>query len=123
MIDTWFLCTSSTKPIDIKNESYICVRRHEIKAVRKTRAHQGTYSDRLLRLKHDLERALLLASDVKDREMKKQEIGVAGQDVWETRFTLIDLKRKYPTLGTKEDEELLHDKERVPKKAKTDSSG
>ena len=66
---------------------------------------------------------MVLASDVKDRELKKQEIGVAGQAVWETRFTLIDLKRKYPALGTKEDEELLHDKERVPKKAKTDSSG
>ncbi|KAK7683201.1 hypothetical protein QCA50_013874 [Cerrena zonata] len=108
---------------DTKNESYICFRRREIKAVRKTRAQQATYSDRLLRLKHDLERALLIASDVKDRELTKRESAVVGQVVWDKRFALVDLKRRYPTLGTKEDEELLHDKERIPKKAKTDTSG
>lgn len=106
---------------DTKNESYICFRRREIKAIRKTRAQQATYSDRLLRLKHDLERALLIASDVKDRELKKRESAVIGQTVWDKRFALVDLKRKFPTLGTKEDEELLHDKERIPKKAKTEN--
>ena len=62
----------------------------------------------------------MLASDVKDRELKKQEIGVAGQAVWENRFTLIDLKTGVPYSVH---EELLHDKEHIPKKAKTDSSG
>ena len=58
---------------------------------------------------------MLLASDVKDRELKKnQEIGVVGRAVWETRFTLIDLKTGVPYSVH---EELLHDKEHIPKKA------
>ena len=35
---------------DTKNESYICFRRREIKAVRKTRAQQATYGDKMQRL-------------------------------------------------------------------------
>jgi len=40
------------------------------------------------------------------------------QEVWNQRTTFSDFKRKFPTLSTKEDEELLVDKERVPKKPK-----
>jgi hypothetical protein len=36
--------------------------------------------------------------------------------VWEKRVAVADMKRKFPTLGIKEDEELLHDKERVLKR-------
>ncbi|KZP22575.1 hypothetical protein FIBSPDRAFT_952694 [Athelia psychrophila] len=42
--------------------------------------------------------------------------------VWDKRLALVDLKHKFPTLGAKEDEELLHNKERIPKRIKTDSA-
>jgi enhancer of polycomb-like protein len=37
---------------------------------------------------------------------------------WDKRFEFAELKRKFPSLGTQEDEELLLDKERVAKKPK-----
>ncbi|KAI6123163.1 hypothetical protein EDD16DRAFT_1567313 [Pisolithus croceorrhizus] len=43
--------------------------------------------------------------------------------VWENRLEFADLKRKFPSLSTKEDEELLHDKERVVKKPKVEPAG
>ena len=43
-----------------------------------------------------------------------------AQAVWEKRLTFADLKRKFPTLHDKLDEELLVDKERLVKR--TDAS-
>lgn len=103
---------------DTKNESYICFRRREIKAVRKTRAQQLTYSDKMLRLQAELTMSIDLAKCVLQREQLKREASVQGQAVWERRLALVELKRKFPSLGTKEDEELFFDKERIAKKPK-----
>lgn len=122
-------CLSSPWPIsqldetDTKNESYICFRRRESKAVRKTRAQQATYSDKMIRLQSELATAMELATSVLQREGLKREAANHGSGVWESRFLLIDLKRKFPTLGAKEDEELFYDRERVPKKIKPEMHG
>jgi len=50
----------------------------------------------------------------------KKEAAQLHQEVWNQRIFFSDLKRKFPTLSTKEDEELLIDKERVPKKPKVE---
>lgn len=105
---------------DTKNESYICFRRREIKAVRKTRASQVTFSDKLTRLQSELTTSLDLAGEVITREVMKKEVLQQSQQVWDQRFIFADLKRKFPTLSTKEDDELLIDKERVPKRIKSD---
>ncbi|KAK7031410.1 enhancer of polycomb-like protein [Favolaschia claudopus] len=107
---------------DVLNESYICFRRREIKAVRKTRASQITSSDKLLRLQSEFSYPFDLAKAVLAREGLKQESARQQQAVWEKRQAVADLKRKYPTLGDKADEELLVDKERPPKKLETSSS-
>lgn len=108
---------------DTKNESYICFRRRESKAVRKTRAQQTTYSDKMIRLQSELTTALELAKGVLQRESLKRQVAVEGKAMWERRFIAVDMKRKFPQLGSKEDEELFQDRERVPKKIKTDVSG
>lgn len=100
------------------NESYICFRRREIKAVRKTRASQVTSSDKLVRLQAELAFPLDLAKAVFMRETHKKECAHHAQQVWERRLGLVDLKRKYPSLGDRMDEELLVDKEK-PKKSET----
>jgi len=106
--------------MDTKNESYICFRRREIKAIRKTRAQQATYSDKMARLQAELITASDMANGVLRREQLKRETSVHSNAVWKKRCDLVDLKRKFPSLGTKEDEELFHDKERVAKKLKPD---
>ncbi|KZT72208.1 hypothetical protein DAEQUDRAFT_705986 [Daedalea quercina L-15889] len=107
---------------DTKNESYICFRRREIKAVRKTRAQQTTYSDKMMRLKDELITTFDLANGVLRREVLKHDAAIYGGTVWSKRFALVDLKRRLPGLGTKEDEDLFHDKERVAKKPKTETA-
>ncbi|KAF7798750.1 hypothetical protein EIP86_009975 [Pleurotus ostreatoroseus] len=42
--------------------------------------------------------------------------------MWERWFALVDLKRKFPSLGSREDEELFQDRGRMPKKIKTNFS-
>ncbi|KAG6812507.1 hypothetical protein H0H92_002506 [Tricholoma furcatifolium] len=103
---------------DTLNESYICFRRREIKAVRKTRAQQAPASDKLIRLQAELAYPLELAKTLLDRENRKKEATQGSQQVWDKRMGLVDLKRKYPSLGERGDEELLVDKEK-PKKAET----
>ncbi|OBZ78426.1 Enhancer of polycomb-like protein 1 [Grifola frondosa] len=108
---------------DTKNESYICFRRREIKAIRKTRAQQTTFSDKMFRLQAELATTLEMAKVVAQREVFKRDASVHGHELWEKRLALVDLKRHQPSLSTKEDEELLYDKERVPKKPKMEISG
>ncbi|KAI6012212.1 enhancer of polycomb-like-domain-containing protein [Pisolithus marmoratus] len=108
---------------DTTNESYICFRRREIKTARKTRASQATSSDKLLRLQLELAQASELANSLLARENLQKENAQQTMQVWERRLEFVDLKRKFPSLSTKEDEELLHDKERVVKKPKLESAG
>ena len=106
---------------DTKNESYICFRRREIKAIRKTRAQQATYSDKMTRLQSELTTAFDLANGVLRREVLKRDAAAHGNAVWDKRCSLVDLKRRFPSLGTKEDEDLFYDKERVAKKPKAEA--
>ncbi|TFK38452.1 enhancer of polycomb-like-domain-containing protein [Crucibulum laeve] len=107
---------------DTLNESYVCFRRREIKAVRKTRASQVTSSDKLARLQSEMSYPLQLAKELLAREKVKREASQQAQIVWEKRMGLVDLKRKFPDLGDKADEELLIDKERNIKKSEPSSS-
>jgi enhancer of polycomb-like protein len=75
-----------------------------------------------LRLQGEFAYPLDLAKAVLAREGLKQENARQAQNVWEKRLAVVDLKRKFPTLGDRADEELLIDKERPPKKQETSSS-
>jgi enhancer of polycomb-like protein len=100
---------------DTLNESYICFRRRETKAVRKTRASQATPTDKLARLHAELAYPLELANAILLRETQKIQCQAEAQNVWSLRRRLVDLKRENPALGDKADEEFLVEKER-PKK-------
>ncbi|KAK2462409.1 hypothetical protein APHAL10511_005715 [Amanita phalloides] len=104
---------------DTQNESYICFRRREIKAVRKTRASQAMSSDKLARLNLEFQYPLELAKAILTRETVKKELAQESQVVWEKRSAFVNLKRKLPSFGDKNDEELLIDKERPVKKLET----
>ncbi|KAL0958917.1 hypothetical protein HGRIS_014234 [Hohenbuehelia grisea] len=107
---------------DTLNESYVCFRRREIKAVRKTRASQASSSDKLARLQAELAQPLELAKLVLQREAVKKETLQHSQGVWGKRMAFADLKRKFPSLGDKADDELLYDREKEKKKAKVEST-
>ena len=50
--------------------------------------------------------------------MKKENVA-QSQGIWEKRLAFADLKKKFPALNDKVDEELLVDKERPVKKPDT----
>ncbi|KAI0047478.1 hypothetical protein FA95DRAFT_1518958 [Auriscalpium vulgare] len=101
---------------DIRNESYICFRRRDVKTVRKTRASQASSSEKLIRLQKELLEAIEMAKTVHVREQAKRDVTLQAKEVWEKREGFVNLKRKFPQLSVKEEEELLYDKERVPKR-------
>jgi hypothetical protein len=67
-----------------------------------------------------LTQGLELAKTLLCRENLKRDYTQHTLQVWDKRFEFAELKRKFPSLGTKEDEELLLDKERVAKKPKVE---
>ncbi|KAL5512537.1 hypothetical protein ACEPAG_3190 [Sanghuangporus baumii] len=107
---------------DAKNESYICFRRRDTKAIRKTRAAQVSSAEKLLRLKAELGHAAELARTVLAREVHKKEAHLEAKEVWEKRLAFLELKRRHPALAGKDDEDVLVEKERPPKKPKTESA-
>ncbi|KAL1744590.1 enhancer of polycomb-like-domain-containing protein [Schizophyllum fasciatum] len=99
---------------DAANESYVCFRRRDTKAVRKTRAQQSSSSEKLARLQADLVGPLNLARLLVQREACKRDQAKAAQVLFAHRVQFIGLKRRFPTLGDKEDEvNYLVDKERA----------
>jgi hypothetical protein len=78
------------------NETYICFRRREIKAVRKKRVSQATPSDNLVCLQAELTYPLELAKAVLVRDTMNMGYAQQAQLVWEKRLALVDLKRTFP---------------------------
>ncbi|KAK0483846.1 hypothetical protein IW261DRAFT_1465365 [Armillaria novae-zelandiae] len=97
---------------DTLNESYICFRRREVKAIRKTRASQANSSDKLAALNKQLSIPFEIAKSIRKREYAKCESGRLGLHVWLRRIAIVDLKRRNPSFDVDTlNEELLVDKE------------
>ncbi|EJD08231.1 uncharacterized protein FOMMEDRAFT_131122 [Fomitiporia mediterranea MF3/22] len=108
---------------DTKNESYICFRRRDQKSIRKTRQAAISSADKLSRLKKEIGQAIELSTSLLHREgIKKESVIEAAKDVWERRIAFLELKRKSFSFAGKEDEEVLIDKERQPKKSKAEQA-
>jgi len=73
-----------------------------------------------VRLQSELGSALDLAKAVLLREQTKMDAMKQSKAVWGIRARMVDLKSRNPSFGDKEDESLFIDKERVPKKRKTE---
>jgi enhancer of polycomb-like protein len=54
-----------------------------------------------------------LVDNVVQREACKQEAAQQSRMVWEKRVAVADMKRRFLSLGAREDEELLHGKGRA----------
>ena len=92
---------------DISNESCICFRHREIKAVR---AQHAAPSDKVLRLRAEVSSGLEIAEVILRREHIKCKLLQQIQAVWAKRLPVLELKRQHPGLDSMEDEELLLEK-------------
>ncbi|CAK5277997.1 unnamed protein product, partial [Mycena citricolor] len=105
---------------DFANEPYVCFRRRDPKAVRKTRAGQAVNNaDKLVQLHYNFSQALAIAEAVLEREGFKQLAAIESETLWNARKPMADLFRSVPGLITKADEERLTER---PKKIRPNKS-
>jgi len=85
-------------------DPYVCFRRRELRQIRKTRNRDAQSSEKLRKLRMELETARGMLLMVKRREQLRKESLEVDRLVFEQRLSLRDTKRK---LGVKGDEDLL----------------
>lgn len=95
---------------------YVCFRRREVKAVRKTRRMEITSVEKLTRLNIEFEIALELVDKVVEREEIKREICANDANIWGHRSCMIAVTNKFPNLRSLEDDKYLIDKEKIKRK-------
>ena len=102
-----------------ENDPYVCFRRRDSKPIRKTRTAQNAISERMIRLKGELGQSYNLALAILQREQFKQTQSRNVILLWKARCKTLELKRKNGWQTTREEEDLLIDKERPAKKPRT----
>jgi enhancer of polycomb-like protein len=103
---------------DAHESSYICFRRRDAKPVRRTRASSTAYTDKLTRLRTELQIGLELANTVLEREKIKNDAAGSAQEVWQARCALVEVWKNEEGakgVGMGVDEALLFDRERIVK--------
>ena len=85
-------------------DPYVCFRRREVRQVRKTRGRDAQVTEKLKKLRKELEEARFLMSQVKRREVLIREQLAMDRSIFEKRSELKETKRK---LNIKNDEDEL----------------
>jgi enhancer of polycomb-like protein len=88
---------------DDSNDPYICFRRREVRQVRKTRRQDAVSSERIRRLKTEMQQARDLVSMVSSREKMRDEALKAEKKVFLMRCKVKEVKRKLAIVGGDED--------------------
>ncbi|CAO2649642.1 Nn.00g070270.m01.CDS01 [Neocucurbitaria sp. VM-36] len=94
-------------------DPYVCFRRREVRQVRKTRGRDAQVTEKLKKLRKELEEARMLMSQVKRREAMIREQLATDKLIFEQRSAVKDIKRKLSIKG--DDEELLITQKPAPK--------
>lgn len=94
-------------------DPYVCFRRREVRQVRKTRGRDAQVTEKLKKLRKELEDARLLMSQVKRREVMIRDQLAIDRQIFEQRTAVKEIKRKLGIKG--DDEELLINQKPAPK--------
>ncbi|KAF2823871.1 hypothetical protein CC86DRAFT_468864 [Ophiobolus disseminans] len=94
-------------------DPYVCFRRREVRQVRKTRGRDAQVTEKLKKLRKELEDARVLMADVKKRETFLREQLAIDKQIFEQRLAVKEIKRKLSIKG--DDEELLITQKPAPK--------
>ncbi|KAL1650655.1 Enhancer of polycomb-like protein 1 [Didymella pomorum] len=94
-------------------DPYVCFRRREVRQVRKTRGRDAQVTEKLKKLRNELEQARLLMAQVKRREALMRDSLANDKQIFEQRHAVKEIKRR---LNIKtDDEELLITQKPAPK--------
>ncbi|KAF2715001.1 hypothetical protein K504DRAFT_496900 [Pleomassaria siparia CBS 279.74] len=94
-------------------DPYVCFRRREVRQVRKTRGRDAQVTEKLKKLRKELEEARFLMLQVKRREVLIRDQLAMDKTIFEQRSEVKDIKRKLSIKG--DDEELLINQRPAPK--------
>jgi enhancer of polycomb-like protein len=86
-------------------DPYVCFRRREVRQVRKTRGRDAQVTEKLKKLRKDLEDARALMANVRRREALQREQLQIDKIIFEQRMAVKEIKRRLSIKG--DDEELL----------------
>ena len=89
-------------------DPYVCFRRREVRQVRKTRGRDAQVTEKLKKLRKELEDARYLVHMVKQREMLHKEQLSIDRSIFEQRAKVKDVKRDLTIKG--DDEDLINQK-------------
>lgn len=87
------------------SDPYVCFRRREVRQVRKTRGRDAQVTEKLKKLRKELEEARFLMTQVRRRELLKRDQLAMDKQIFDQRVKVKELKRKLSIKG--DDEELL----------------
>ncbi|KAB2576539.1 Enhancer of polycomb-like protein [Lasiodiplodia theobromae] len=94
------------------SDPYVCFRRREVRQARKTRGRDAQVTEKLKKLRHELEQARELMYFVKQREYGRRDQLVNDRLIFEKRMEVKEIKRN---LGIKGDDEDLINQRPAPK--------
>jgi enhancer of polycomb-like protein len=97
-----------------ESDPYVCFRRREVRQTRKTRGRDAQVTEKLKKMRHELEQARRLMSMVKERETKRSECLAIDKMIFDTRLKVKEAKRN---LGIKGDDEDLINQKVNPRRA------
>jgi enhancer of polycomb-like protein len=86
-------------------DPYVCFRRREVRQQRKTRGRDAQVTEKLKKLRNELEQARFLMSQVKRREISIRDQLAMDKQIFEQRAAVKEIKRRLSIKG--DDEELL----------------
>jgi enhancer of polycomb-like protein len=86
-------------------DPYVCFRRREVRQVRKTRGRDAQVTEKLKKLRNELEQARFLMAQVKRREALIRDSLANDKQVFEQRHAVKEIKRRLSIKA--DDEELL----------------
>ncbi|KAF2854364.1 hypothetical protein T440DRAFT_486929 [Plenodomus tracheiphilus IPT5] len=86
-------------------DPYVCFRRREVRQVRKTRGRDAQVTEKLKKLRVELEQARVLVSQVRKRELLYREQLAIDKKIFQQRAEVKETKRRLSIKG--DDEELL----------------
>src|SRR5271156_6203230 len=88
---------------DDNNDPYICFRRREVRQVRKTRRQDAVTSERIRRLRAEMQQARDLVTMVSTREKCREEALKSDKALFLMRSRVKEVKRKLAIVGGDED--------------------
>ncbi|KAF2086965.1 hypothetical protein K490DRAFT_43394 [Saccharata proteae CBS 121410] len=101
-------------------DPYVCFRRREVRQTRKTRGRDAQVTEKLKKLRQELEEARSLMSQVKQREEAKRELQTVDRTIFEKRMEVKEVKRNLKING--DDEDLINQKPIPKTKPRSDSN-